>query len=61
MVSIQRLQELAECEQETVKENGVSKDDTKVQLKGHIEFKDVEMRYKANLDPALKDLSFSIQ
>ena len=28
---------------------------------GSIEFKTVEMRYQAHLDPAIRDLSFSIE
>ena len=29
-------------------------------LKGKIEFKDVEMRYRSELEPALKNLSFAV-
>jgi ATP-binding cassette subfamily C (CFTR/MRP) protein 1 len=57
MLSIQRLQQLIEVAPE---DNSTVKQSKGVQLRGKIEFKNVEMRYKADLDPALRDLSFTI-
>ena len=33
----------------------------KEKLRGKIEFKSVEMRYKPELEPALRDVSFTVQ
>ena len=67
MVSIQRLLELANLAPErgeSAPKQQLAKVEPKGEkdkLRGRIEFKSVEMRYKPDLQPALRDVSFVVQ
>lgn len=65
MLSVQRLQQLVDVKPErgslTDKKKNPVQPISSAPLTGRVEFKDVEMRYKHDLEPALKNLSFSVQ
>ena len=63
MVSVQRLQEFARLEPESLPDELEAKRKLaeKSSDKGLIEFKRVEMSYKPNLKPALRQVSFAVE